>query len=106
VKELEEIESEQPIDAELSDITERTQGPKIKNSKDASISILSGNGNPDPVQDATWQEWLDWKARADKQGIDLSKVERNATTEGDLRMYLMEIAPGVADAEEQASITE
>jgi recombination protein RecT len=106
VKELEEIESEQPVDAELSDITERTQGPKIKNSKDASISILSGNGNPDPVQDATWQEWLDWKARADKQGIDLSKVERNATTEGDLRMYLMEIAPGVADAEEQASITE
>ena len=105
VKELESIENDDPIDAEL--LTDgRVQGPKIHNSKDANISILSGNGNPDPIQDATWKEWLDWKARAEAQNIQLSDVSRAAATEGDLRMYLMEIAPGITDAEDQANVTE
>lgn len=104
VRELEELENEEPIEAEFNTLAETAQqhGPEIHHSKEANIAILSGNGNPDPVKDDTWADWESWNGRAQAQGITLSDVDRIATTDGDLRAYIIEVAPGVQDAERQS----
>ena len=61
-----------------------------------------GCSKPDPVKDATWQEWEGLKERADKMQIELADVKRGATTDPDLRTYLAKISPYIRDAEDQA----
>lgn len=81
--------------------TAEVHGPQIHNSKEASIAVLNGDANPDPVKDATWADWEAWQKRAEGVHILLSDVKRGGTTDGDLRSYLIDIAPGIIDAERQ-----
>lgn len=103
VKTLDELDNDEPIDSEFVTIPEpSTMAPPIHNSREASVSILMGDGNPDPVKDGTWQEWESWKSRADKVSVIVSDVNRGGTTEQDLQAYIKEIAVYVLDAERQA----
>lgn len=104
VKELEELENEEPIEAEFNTLAETVEvrAPEVKNSKEANISILSGDGNPDPVKDDTWQLWEDWRAKAIAKDIIPPDVDRAATTDADLRHYInVELVPYVSGAGEQ-----
>lgn len=98
---------EAPIDVEsfdMPDVPEVKSAPEIHHNKDATISMISGNGNPDPVKDQTWADWEYWKEQAKSVQIHLSDVKREQTTNEDLRNYLIEIIPGIRDAKEQAGI--
>jgi recombination protein RecT len=96
VKELEELENEQPIEAEFNTIAETAeQLPPVKNSKEANISILSGNGNPDPIKDETWIRLEDYRTQASLIGVIIPDVDRAGTTDADLRQYLDQIAPQI-----------
>jgi recombination protein RecT len=107
VKELEEMEVEgETIDAQFETLTEtmnKQAAPEIKNSSAANISILTGEGNPDPIKDATWEAWESWKARAAKVGIVVSEVNRAGTAEQDLQAYIREVSVYILDAERQAA---
>ena len=107
VQVLDQIDEEQPetIDAEFGAIAQnldRREAPEIHNSPAANAAVLMGTENPDPVKDATWSDWETWKGRAEKVKVLVSDVKRAGTTDGDLRAYIIEIAPFVRDAEEQA----
>jgi recombination protein RecT len=102
VQVLEEIENEEPIEAEFNTLEEATRqpAPEFHNSKAANIAALTGAGNPDPITDATWTEWEDMKARAVALNIIPPDVDRASHTETDLRMYIdNELAPYVRAAE-------
>lgn len=62
----------------------------------------SDNGNPDPVSEKTWNEWLDLLKRADAMKIQHATLDRSTLTDGDLQAYIKEIVPFVLDAENQA----
>lgn len=97
---------EAPIDAEtfeMPDVPEVKNAPEIKTDPAANVSILTGNGNPEPIKDKTWADWEHWQERATKVQISLSNVKRAETTETDLRNYLTEVIPGILDAERQAA---
>jgi recombination protein RecT len=97
VKELEEMENEEPIEAEFNTLAETAEViPEIHNSKEASISILSGNGNPDPIKDETWKRLEDMRASLVERGVFIPDVNRAGTTEADLLKYLEEIAAKIA----------
>ncbi len=97
VKELEELENEEPIEAEFNTLVEDVERmPEVRNSKEANISILSGDGNLDPVKDGTWSRLEELRAQAIAKNIVIPDVDRAATTDGDLRQYLDEIAPKIA----------
>jgi recombination protein RecT len=101
VKELEEMENEEPIEAEFNAIAEGTEqhyAPEVRNSKDANISILSGNGNPDPIKDETWERLEAMRAQAALVNVIIPDVNRAATTDADLRKYLDDIAPELGAA--------
>jgi recombination protein RecT len=101
VKELEEMENEEPIEAEFNAIAEGTEqhyAPEVRNSKDANISILSGNGNPDPIKDETWERLEAMRAQAALVNVIIPNVNRAATTDADLRKYLDDIAPELGAA--------
>jgi recombination protein RecT len=101
VKELEEMENEEPIEAEFNAIAEGTEqhyAPEVRNSKDANISILSGNGNPDPIKDETWERLEAMRAQATLVNVIIPDVNRAATTDADLRKYLDDIAPELGAA--------
>jgi recombination protein RecT len=95
VRELEEIENEEPIEAEFNTLAETAEirMPEVKNSKEANIAILSGDGNPDPIKDETWKRLEDYRAQAALQNIIIPDVDRAGTTDADLRQYLDQIAP-------------
>jgi recombination protein RecT len=99
---LDELDSEEPINVLPEIATQRA--PEIHNSKDANISILTGNGNPDPVKDDTWKEWEDWEKRAHKVNIIVSDVNRGGTTESDLQAYIREVSVYILDAERQEAV--
>lgn len=104
VQTLDELDNDEPIDSEFVTLPEPSAiAPPIHNSRAASIAILSGDGNPDPVKDATWTDWEDWKARAAKQNIEVSDVNRGGTTEEDLQAYIREVSVYILDAERQAA---
>jgi recombination protein RecT len=74
--------------------------PDIKTNKEANISILSGNGNPDPVKDVTWKLWEDWKARAIAVNVLPPDVDRSVLTDSDLFSYINnELIPAVTAAQ-------
>lgn len=103
------MSEEAPIDADTSDLPDDVKyrsAPDLKQSAAASVSILSGEGNPDPVTDDTWNDWLSWKERAAKVSYVLPDVDRAVTTENDLRDYLIQIGPEIAEEEqpEQAQL--
>ncbi len=77
------------------------QEPKEKKSQLQLMSEL-GYDNPDPVKDATWNEWEALQARAVKNGIDVVVLVKAKTTESDLKLYMQEILMYVTDAERQA----
>jgi len=100
------MRDEPAIDADAFDLPDDTniQVPEkhtIKNSEAANMAAM-GFGNPDPVKDATWQEWEQWKERADK--MQIADVNRGATTDPDLRAYIAEISLYIRDAEDQAKV--
>lgn len=102
------VANEAPIEAEVTDLPDdgNIKTPvrmEIKNSAAASAAVLSGDPNPDPVKDATWQDWEAWKERGSKAGVLLSDVKRGGTTENDLRAYLVQIASEIAAAEQLLS---
>lgn len=73
-------------------------------SEDVTPETKTDNGNPDPVKDSTWKDWETWRDLAGKMQIEVADVKRDATTENDLRAYIIEIAPGIRDAEAQAQV--
>lgn len=74
--------------------------PEIKTNKAASVSILTGNGNPDPVTDPTWGDWMLWKERAAAVNVLMSDPKRAEVTEGDLRAYMEIVGPQIELAEQ------
>jgi recombination protein RecT len=101
---------DEPIDAEafdLPDAPEVKSAPEIKTNAAANVSILTGNGNPDPIKDATWDEFLKWSERAAKVSIVVPDIKRTEHTEADLRLYIgTELSHYVTDAEAQATAGE
>lgn len=106
VKALEEMKDEDPNSIEtLNALAEHAeqQAPKLHDSASASVSILMGNGNPDPITDGTWEEYQKWRARAVEVSITVPEIVRAEHTEKDLRQYIdTELSRFVLDAEEQA----
>jgi recombination protein RecT len=101
VKELEAMENEEPIEAEFNAIAEGTEqhyAPEVHHSKDANIAILTGNGNPDPIKDETWERLEAMRAQAALVNVIIPDVSRAATTDADLRKYLDDIAPELGAA--------
>lgn len=101
--------SEDAINAEAFDLPDdgniqiKSSAPEIKNNPAANVSILTGEGNPDPVKDATWAEYSKWKARGVEVAILVPDVDRAGTTDADLRLYIdTELAPFITGAEHQA----
>lgn len=99
------IMRDEPIDADAFDLPDDSNIPvsdkhEIKNSEAANMATL-GFGNPDPVKDSTWKDWEDLKARAQAQKIDVTDVQRGASTESDLIVYMAEVTIYVRDAEAQ-----
>jgi recombination protein RecT len=93
---------EAPIDADITDMPEEHElkaAPKFQQSKEANVSILTGNGNPEPVSEGTWADFTAWKERAVKVSYVLPIIDRATTTETDLRNYLIQIAPEITAAE-------
>jgi recombination protein RecT len=74
--------------------------PDLKTNTAANVSILTGVGNPDPVKDDTWADWLEWKERARVANVFISDPARMETTDNDLREYMIQIAPHVLNAEQ------
>lgn len=103
VQTLDDLDNDEPIDSELVTLPESTMAPEIHNSKEAAISILTGEGNPDPVKDDTWTVWESWEGRARKVNVTVSEVNRGGTTEADLLAYIQEVSPYILDAERQAA---
>lgn len=105
VQVLEEIETEEPIEAEFNNLAETAEikAPEIHHSKEANVAILSGAGNPDPVKDDTWTDWEAWEVRADKAGVKVSAIKRSSVTDKDLREYIIQVAPVIAAAEQDTS---
>jgi recombination protein RecT len=97
VKELEEIENEEPIEAEFNTMAEAAEvrAPEIHHSKESKIAQLTGGGNPDPIKDETWQRLEDMRAQAIDIGVIIPDIDRAGTTDADLRRYLDEIAPQI-----------
>jgi recombination protein RecT len=97
VKELNELENEEPVEAEFNELAETAEirMPEVKNSKEANIAILSGDGNPDLIKDETWKRLEELRAKAANLNIIIPDVDRTATTDGDLREYLSKIAPQI-----------
>ena len=61
------IMQEEPIDADsfdLPDAPEVRAGPVIRTNSAATVSILQGEGNPEPITEETWSAWEALKARA------------------------------------------
>lgn len=79
-----------------------TEEPAPKKSQ---LELMSEMGfdNPDPVKDATWNEWEALQVRAVKNGIEVSAIAKAKTTELDLKAYIAEITTYVIDAERQAT---
>lgn len=99
------MQDEMAIDAMAEDMPDDTnlRTPvvvEMKNSKESNVSVLTGEGNPDPVKDETWSDWELLRARADGVGIKRSDPSRVETTDGDLREYMIELAIHVVAAEE------
>jgi hypothetical protein len=85
----------------LPEVKEVNSAPDIKTSKEVNISILTGNGNPDPVKEETWKEWEAWRARAVAVDIIAPDIDRAVVTDADLRRYInTEISGMVTTAEE------
>lgn len=97
VKELEEIENEEPIEAEFNELAETAEVrlPPVKNSVEANVSILSGNGNPDPIKDVTWARLEDYRTQAEMIDVVIPDIDRGSTTDADLVRYLDDIAPHI-----------
>lgn len=96
------IMQEEPIDADsfdLPDAPEVRAGPVIRTSSAATVSILQGEGNPEPITEETWSAWETVKARADAVHLSVSNVRRPETTETDLRTYLSQVERELAEAE-------
>lgn len=98
------MQDEPAIDVDAADLPNDADikikvAPEIHNSKSASISILTGEGNPDPVTNDTWADWQSWKERAAKVAYILPDIDRAVTTETDLRNYLIQIGPEIANEE-------
>ena len=98
-----DADTDDVVGGELLDPEELDYGPEFKNSPETNISILTGDGNPDPVKDKTWQEWELWKERAQRVRVEVSNVDRKGTTEKDLQAYLKEVSMYILDAEQQAA---
>lgn len=101
VQVLEELENEEPIEAEFNTIAEGTEqhyAPEVHHSKDANIAILTGSGNPDPIKDETWERLEAMRAQATLVNVIIPDVNRAATTDADLRKYLDDIAPELGAA--------
>jgi recombination protein RecT len=95
VRTLEEIEQEEPetIEAEFNNVIDAAErAPQIHHSPDASISILEGNGNPDPITDETWKALEEARERAAAKNILVPDVNRAETTEADLKAYIESIS--------------
>ncbi len=80
------------------------KGTEEPSPKKSQLQIMSelGYDNPDPVRDATWNEWEALQVRAVKQGIEVVAIQKAKTTEADLKAYIAEITTYVIDAERQA----
>jgi recombination protein RecT len=92
------------IDVQAEDLpddnTPLSTAPEIHVNKAVTVSVLTGDGNPDPITDATWTEWEGMKARAIALNIIPPDVDRASHTETDLRAYIdNELAPYVRAAE-------
>lgn len=79
-------------------------GLDVVEEKKSQLELMSelGYDNPDPVKDATWNEWEALQARAVKNGVDVVVIVKAKTTESDLKLYMQEILMYVTDAERQA----
>jgi recombination protein RecT len=99
------MQDEAAIEAQAEDmpeVKEVNSAPDIKTSKEANISILSGNGNPDPIKEETWKEWEAWKARAVAVNIIAPDIDRAVVTDADLRRYINTEISGIVTAAEEA----
>jgi recombination protein RecT len=100
------MNDEAPIDVEAESLPEAPEvksAPELHQSKIAAVSILTGEGNPDPVKDGTWTDFLQWKERAAKVNYVLPVVDRATTTEDDMREYLSQIAREITAEELSAN---
>ena len=61
------------------------------------------DGNPDPIDDKSWAEWLKLGTRADKAKVKWPKFERATKTKTELRDIYSEIQEYVKAAEAQAA---
>lgn len=95
------LEDEPPIEGEEVPVGSVMNTIPMKESKEAKVAILTGD-NPDPVKDSTWQDWESWNEKAKKFQVPVADVKRGATTDNDLRAYIIEVAPYIRDAESQA----
>jgi recombination protein RecT len=69
--------------------------PEIPVNKAVTVSILQGDGNPDPVKDATWNRLVALRAVAAEKNIIIPDVPRAETTDTDLIGYLDQIEPNI-----------
>jgi recombination protein RecT len=99
------MQDEAAIEAEeegLPEVKEVNSAPDIKTSKEVNISILTGNGNPDPIKEETWKEWEAWRARAVAVDIIAPDIDRAVVTDADLRRYINTEISGMVTAAEEA----
>lgn len=96
----EALESDDFVDGDI-DLTKDAP----KEIKPAAHDLIGQMGfdsdNPNPVKDATWKAWTELVARANMVSVPHSNVDREKTTDSDLKAYIQEIMPYVRDAEDQ-----
>jgi hypothetical protein len=68
----------------------------------ATAKDAAPDGNPDPIDDKSWAEWLRLGTRADKAKVKWPKFERATKTKTELRSIYSEIQEYVKSAEAQA----
>jgi recombination protein RecT len=106
---LDEIEEEEPKgqEAEFNELSQAIDGrvveEELPRSKDEAISQLGFGGNPDPIDEKSWDKWMTLIERAKAIGVPSAEPKRDTMTKADLRIAYSDLMGRVQDAEAQAA---
>jgi recombination protein RecT len=89
------LQDEAAIEAEAEELPDDNIPvmPAMPVNKAVSVSILTGEGNPDPVKDGTWTRLEGIREKAAGLGYIIPDVDRAVITDADLSKYLDETEP-------------
>jgi recombination protein RecT len=92
------LQDEAAIEANAEDLPDDNipVAPGIQVNKAVTVSILTGNGNPDPIKDETWKRLEELREKAVANSIIIPDVDRDSHTDADLCAYLSQIEPKIA----------